>query len=292
VARNTSFSLDDVFVLQLKPAGGVTRIDSAGIAHPFADVPAVDLLNGIAFDTTGAFGYRLLVTGVHAHHGTVVALDGSGQVTVITAQAPTIEGGVAVAPSTFGKFAGDLIAPDELSGNVYAIAPDGSSNLVATPALPHGGDVGVEAAGFIPDIDLGRTTTYFADRATPGNLHPGTDNLLALNGAELARAGAAAGDLLVGTEGGAGLVDVRCDLTACRMTPIIADNGTSHGEGHIVVAMGAPSAAFGEPPAVVRSSTPPTTAASIARSVGVVLIVVLALALALPLTMRRRRRPA
>jgi hypothetical protein len=287
VAGHTTFHADDVFVLQLKPAGGVIRIDSAGIAHPFANVAAVDLLNGIAFDATGAFGHRLLVTGAHAHHSTVAAIDGGGQVTVITTQAPTVEGGLAVAPSTFGKFAGDLIAPDELSGKVYAIAPDGSSKVVATPALAHGGDVGVEAAGFIPDIELARATVYFADRATPGNPHPGTDNLLALDGAELARAGGEAGDLLVATEGGAGLVAVRCDLTLCRVTSIIADNGTSHGEGHILVTMGAASAAFGPAPAAVRSSTPPTPTALVVGSIAAGLILVLTIALAV--TVRRRR---
>jgi hypothetical protein len=286
VASHTNFRLDEVFVLQLKPTGGILRIDSAGIAHPFANIAAVDLMNGITFDQTGAFGYRLLVTGSHSHHTTIAAIDGDGQVTVITAQAPTVEGGLAVAPSTFGKFAGDLIAPDELSGRIYAIAPDGSSQLVATPDLAHGGDVGVEAAGFIPDLKLAGATVYFADRATPGNLHPGTDNLLALNGAELARAGGAAGDLLVGTEGGAGLAAVRCDLTSCRVTTIIADNGTSHGEGHIVVAMGTASTAFGPAPAAVRSSTPPTPVALVVGSVAAGLIVVLAIALAV--TMRRR----
>ena len=287
VAGHTTFLVDDVFVLELKPAGGVIRIDSAGIAHPFANVDAVDLLNGIAFDGTGAFGYRLLVTGVRAHHSTVVAIDGGGEVTVMTAQAPTVEGGLAVAPSTFGRFAGDLIAPDELSGKIYAIAPNGGSQLVATPALAHGGDVGVEAAGFIPDIDLARATVYFADRGTPGNLHPGTDNLLALKGSELARAGGAAGDLLVGSEGGAGLVAVRCDLTVCRVTSIIADNGTSHGEGHIVVAVGTTSAAFGPAPAAVRSSTSPAPATLVVGSVAVGLIVMLTLALAV--AMRRRK---
>ena len=286
-AEHTTFRTDDVFVLQLRPIGGVIRIDSAGIAHPFANIGAVDLLNGIAFDATGAFGYRLLVTGVHAHHSTVAVIDGSGQVTVITAQAPTVEGGLAVAPTTFGKFAGDLIAPDELSGRVYAIAPDGSSHLVAAPALAHGGDVGVEATGFIPDIQLARATVYFADRATPGNLHPGTDNLLAVGGTELARAGAAAGDLLVGTEGGGGLVAVRCDLTSCRVTSIIADNGTSHGEGHIVVAVGPPSAAFGPAPAAVRSSMPPIPATLVVGSVAAGFLVVLTIALVV--TMRHRR---
>jgi len=108
-----------------------------------------------------------------------------------------------------------------------------------------------------------------------------------LSGAELARAGGAAGDLLVGTEGGAGLVDVRCDHTSCRVTSIIADNGTSHGEGHIVVAMGTASAAFGPAPAAVRSPKPPTPAALVVGSVAAGLIVVLVLAIAV--ATRRRR---
>jgi hypothetical protein len=280
VASHSTFRLDDVFVLQLKPPGGILRIDSAGVAHPFANIPAVDLMNGITFDQTGAFGYRLLVSGAHAHHSTIAAIDGDGRVSVITTTAPSVEGGLAVAPSTFGRFAGDLVAPDELSGNLYAIAPDGTSQLLASPDLAHGGDVGVEAAGFIPDLDLANATVYFADRATPGNPHPGTDNLLALDGAELARLGIAPGDLLIGTEGGAGLVAVRCDLTSCKVTPIIADNGTSHGEGHIVVAMGTPSTAFRPAPAAVRTSAPPIPAALFIGLVAAGLIVVLTIALA------------
>jgi len=287
VAGHTTFRLDEVFVLQLKPTGGISRIDTAGIAHPFANIPGVDLMNGITFDETGAFGNRLLVTGTRAGHTTVAAIDGDGQVIVITARAPIVEGGLAVAPATFGKFAGDLIGPDELSGKVYAIAPDGTSRLVATPDLAHGGDVGVEAAGFVPDLDLAKATIYFADRATPGNAHPGTDNLLALNGTELARAGGTPGDLLLGTEGGAGLVAVRCDLASCRVTPIIADDGTSHGEGHIVVAMGASSAAFRPAPAAVRTSASPIPAALVLGLVAAGLIVMLTIAFAV--TARRRR---
>jgi len=100
-------------------------------------------------------------------------------------------------------------------------------------------------------------------------------------------AGGAPGDLLVGTEGGAGLVAVRCDLIACRVTSIILDNGTSHGEGHIVVAMGAPSAAFRPAPAAVRTSAAPIPAALVIGLTAAGLIVVLTIALAV--TARRRR---
>jgi len=288
VAGHTSFQTDDLFVLQLKPAGGILRIDSAGVAHQFASVAAVDSLNGIAFDETGAFGYRLLVTGPHAHHTTVAAIDGDGNVSVITTTGPVVEGGLAVAPSTFGKFAGDLIAPDELTGIIYAIAPDGAAPMVAAPDMARGGDTGVESAGFVPQVDVASAMVYLADRGTPGNPHPGTDNLLALSGAELARGGVEAGDLLVGTEGGAGLVGVRCNLTSCLATTVIADNGTSHGEGHIVVTVESGGSPFPPAPAAVRSSTPPTPLALVVGSVAAGLIVLLALALAV-VTMRRRR---
>ncbi|HWX97369.1 MAG TPA: hypothetical protein VNZ01_11020, partial [Solirubrobacteraceae bacterium] len=91
----------------------------------------------------------------------------------------------------------------------------------------------------------------------------------------------------IGTEGGAGLVAVRCDLTSCKVTPIIADNGTSHGEGHIVVAMGTASTAFRPAPAAVRASAPPIPAALFIGLVAAGLIVVLTIALAV--TARRRR---
>jgi len=242
---HADFGPGDVFVLQLKPAGGILQIDSAGVARPFANVRGVDSLNGITFDGTGAFGYRLLVTGPHAHRTTVAAIDHTGAVNVITNQAPTVEGGIAVAPSGFGLFARDLIAPDELSGTIYAIAPDGSTPVVTRPNLARGGDVGVEGAGFIPQVDDPSTlTAYFADRGTPGNPHPGSDNLLAVPGSELVREGALPGDLLVATEGGAALVDVRCGVSSCAVRTVLPDNAVSHGEGHLLVVANAPAPTF------------------------------------------------
>jgi hypothetical protein len=272
-AGRTTFQPDNVFVLQLKPAGGILRIDAEGIAHQFANVDGVDSLNGITFDQSGAFGYQLLVTGPHAHHTTVAAIDGDGRVSVITRQAPTVEGGIAVAPAGFGKFSGDLIAPDELSGNVYAIAPVGTATVVARPALARGGDIGVEAVGFIPDADLTTLTVYFADRGTPGNPHPGSDNLLALVGADLARSAAKPGDLLVATEGGAGLVAVGCDMTSCQMSTLVGDNGISHGEGHILVVAGRPGDAFRRAPSAVRSDAPVTPPAVVAALIVSALVV-------------------
>lgn len=107
-------------------------------------VTGVDSLNGIAFDTTGKFGFRLLASGPSAGKTAVVAIDCNGKVQFITRAAPVLEGGLAVAPRGFGSFGGDLIAPDELSGKIYAIAPDGTVSVVAMSRLPAGQDTGVE----------------------------------------------------------------------------------------------------------------------------------------------------
>ena len=61
-----------------------------------------------------------------------------------------MEGGLVVAPTGFGSFAGDLIGPDELSGDLIAVRPDGSSAVIARSGLPTGGDIGVESLGFVP----------------------------------------------------------------------------------------------------------------------------------------------
>ena len=51
----------DLLILDLGSPAGVTRVDAAGRASRFATIASVDSLFGIAFDTTGRFGYALLV---------------------------------------------------------------------------------------------------------------------------------------------------------------------------------------------------------------------------------------
>jgi hypothetical protein len=141
-----------------------------------------------------------------------------------------MEGGVSVAPATFGRFAGDLIAPDENSGSVYAVDPAGRVVTLARSGQPAGGDIGVESAGFVPP---GATAAYLADRFSAGNRHPGDDAILRLSAADLARAGIRGGDLLVATEGGARTIDVRC-AAACTVRYVAAGPAIAHPEGHIV----------------------------------------------------------
>lgn len=227
------FGTDTVYALRLVNGRGVTAISRQGRPRRFARLPTNGLESGIAFDTTGRFGHRLLVTATAHSRTTVFAIDCRGAVTTLTNHAPRVEGGIVVAPATFGRFAGDLIAPDEYSGRIYAIAPSGRSQLVAQSGLPHGPDTGVESAGFVPKpVGGAGWNALLADRLTPGNAHPGDDVILRLSAASMASAGVRPGDLLVAGEGGAHTDAITCS-SSCRVRQVADGPAVAHAEGHI-----------------------------------------------------------
>jgi hypothetical protein len=211
----------------------VVAITHNGHARRFVDLGGAGLLNGIAFDSTGRFGHRLLVTAGQSDRTTVFAVDCRGRARTITRVAPTVEGGVVVAPRSFGTFGGDLIAPDELSGRLVAIAPSGRTRVVASSGIAHGRDIGVESSGFVPRGFGPGWSAYLADRGAQRNPHPGNNAILSLGSRALLRAGVRPGDLLVAGEGGARTVAVRC-RTRCSVTRVADGPATTHAEGHIV----------------------------------------------------------
>jgi hypothetical protein len=231
-----SWNADELLILDLTSPPGIARVDSGGHTTRFASLSGVDTLGGIALDTTGRFGHRLLVTGTHnGNQTTVFAVDCQGASTTLTTSAPQVEGGIAVAPPSFGQFAGDLIAPDENTGQVWAVDPSGAVSLVAIPSLPTGGDTGVESAGFVPPgFSGGSGSAYLADRGTPNNPFPGTDSLLRISPDALAAAGVEDGDLLLATEGNGTTVAIRCGDT-CRVFSAAQGTSGGHIEGHLVV---------------------------------------------------------
>src|SRR5215467_13737965 len=247
------FAPDEAFVLRLHQPFGVTRVSTSGIAQPFAAIAGTESLNGIAFDTTGRFDHRLLVSGPVHGRTAIVAIDCHGAANVITAAAPVLEGGLAVAPSGFGSFAGALLAPDELSGRIYAIDPDGGVRTVADAGLPTGGDIGVESVGFVPSGFKRGGKVYYSDRATANNPHPGTDNLLRLDAQAIARLGVQDGDLLAATEGGATMIAVHCGAS-CSVTLIVDTATNAHGEGHLLAVADSPRP--GPAPASFSASLP------------------------------------
>ena len=227
-----SFVGGTAFAIQPGTRPAVIMISPQGRARRFASLPAGHALSGIAFDATGRFGHRLLVTAESGGRTTVFGLGCDGRVSTVAAGGPPAEGGIVVAPASFGKFGGYLIAPNETSGRVYAVSPAGQFVTLVRSGLPAGGDIGVESAGFAPP---GAIAAYLADRFSPGNRHPGDDAILRLSAAGLARAGIRAGDLVVATEGGARTIDVRCAAT-CAVRYVAAGPAIAHGEGHITFA--------------------------------------------------------
>src|SRR5580765_1453886 len=126
-----SFRRDDVFALRPGAAPAVVRVDTAGRSSLFASLPAGAFPSGIAIDRVGSFGFRLLVTATASGKTTLHAFDCRGRDRVVTASAPSVEGGLAVAPRTFGRYAGRLIAAGEHSGRIYAFGPRGRTRVLA-----------------------------------------------------------------------------------------------------------------------------------------------------------------
>jgi hypothetical protein len=233
-----SFGSGMIFALRPGSHPGVIGIGTDGRARHFVRLPAGAAPNGITFDTTGRFGHRLLVTARDHGATTVLAIDCAGGIRTITSHAPAMEGGITVAPASFGRYGGELVAPNETSGRVFAIAPDGTVATLAESGLPHGGDIGVESAGFVPPGFGASDAAYLADRYSKGNRHPGTNSILRLPGSELIKAGVRPGDLLVATEGGARTIVVSC-TTSCTVRYVAAGFAVSHAEGHIAFTGGA-----------------------------------------------------
>jgi hypothetical protein len=235
-----SWHADDLFILDLTSPPGIARVDSSGQSSRFATLGGVDTLGGITMDTVGTFGYRLLVTGTHdGNQTTVFSIDCNALTSILTTAAPLVEGGLAVAPPTFGRFAGALIASDENSGQVWAIDAAGRVLPVTLPNLATGGDTGVESEGFVPpgfvSTSGGKPAfAYLSDRGTPDNPFPGTDSLLRLSSTALAAAGVQDGDLLVATEGNGTTVAIRCADT-CQSFPVAQGPPGGHIEGHLLL---------------------------------------------------------
>ena len=231
------FARDDVFALDYTAPPGVRRISARGAASQLAVIPGVTTLTGIALDTVGRFGHRLLVMGLSGPGKTrVSAVDCRGRVTSIGVVDIELEGGMMVAPRGFGLFGGQLLAASEAEGQIFAISPHGLLSTVAPSGLDAGPDIGVQGVGFVPA--KGTPTAYLADRGGQSAPHAGTDSVLRLGAAALSAAGVRPGDLLVATEGGANVVDVRC-ADRCTVARIATGPAIAHGEGHVLILAGA-----------------------------------------------------
>lgn len=230
-----SFADDELYAIEPSADPGVIAVNAEGTARRAADLPLGLMPNGIAFDDVGRFGYRLLVTASHNGETTLFAVDCHGTVATINSHLPRVEGGLSVAPASFGRFGGWLVAPDENSGRIVAIDPHGKAEVLAKSGIPSGGDIGVESTGFVPSRFGPGDAAYLSDRVSKGSPTSGTNSILRLTGVALLGAGVRPGDLLVASEGGADTVVVHCAAT-CSVRHVAVGPISSHGEGHIVFA--------------------------------------------------------
>jgi hypothetical protein len=180
----------------------------------------------------GSFGGRLLVSVIIGNATSLYALDCRGRARIVSSGQPRVEGGMAVAPRTFGRFAGWLVAPDEGSGKIFGFHPRGRVRLVAESGLPAGGDIGVESIGFVPRGFDRRGSAYMSDLGAPSSPTTGNDSVLRMRGADLVRNGVRPGDMVVATEAAARTIVVRCGRR-CRVRSIGQGPDNAHGEGHI-----------------------------------------------------------
>lgn len=241
-----SFPSPALYLLKTAAPPTVLLVDLvSGASRTFVPVPGVDTLSGIAFDRFGRFGNRLLVIGPHAGRTVVDAIDCNGKVSTVTDSAPTMEGGMEVAPPSFGAYGGDLIVPDEYSGDIIAVTPEGTTQVVARNGLATGTDIGAESAGFVPAGFLKGGAAYVADRATANNAHAGTDTILRLTSAQLQAEGVTEGDLLVASEGGGGTVVVHCapDGSCSNVRSLGQATSAAHIEGHLLAVADNPGSA-------------------------------------------------
>jgi hypothetical protein len=235
-----SFERDDAYVLDAGSTPGVFRVQASGQASRFVDFSSGVFPSGIAFDRFGRFGYRLLVTGTSGNNNatTLYAIDCLGDVTVIAQDGPQVEGGIVVAPPSFGRFGGKLIAADEVTGRIYAFGRDGTVQTVAYSGLPAGGDTGVESLGFVPTRTGRGAAVYFSDpRSVPGAPTQGDDSLLVLRGQDLTNAAVHGGELLAATEAGGTTIAVACTIT-CTVRRVANGLPATHGEGHLTFGVG------------------------------------------------------
>ncbi|HVC99821.1 MAG TPA: hypothetical protein VNG93_01575 [Candidatus Dormibacteraeota bacterium] len=231
-----TFPASTAYILQSKPTAVIAVDLGTGRRLVLAPIAGVDKLNGIAFDRSGRFGNRLLVTGPRGSSAVVLALDCRGRTKVVTTSAPRLEGGLAVAPPSFGVFGGDLIGVDEFSGKVIAIRAEGTSEVVAS-GLPAGSDLGPDSAAFLPPGFNSGGEAYLADYDVGSGAHPGNGVVLRLYASALASAGVAEGDLLVADEGGGGTYAIHCAAGGdCSKGRLIGQAAAlSHVEGHLVL---------------------------------------------------------
>jgi hypothetical protein len=218
-----------VYVLDASSTPGLVRVPRAGTASRVIDFPQGEFPSGITWDATGRFAHRLLVTTIVKETTTLYAIDCRGKPTVLRRGGPRVEGGIVVAPASFPRFGGRLIAANEVNGTIYAYDARGRSAVIAKPRVRAGPDLGIEALGFSPGP---AAAAFLSDLGAPQSPTKGSDSLLSL-APSLPR-----GSLIAVAEGGATTVVIACkrQTTRCTARKVADGPAETHAEGHVAFA--------------------------------------------------------
>jgi hypothetical protein len=167
------------------PDNVIYRIDASGKVNVLARLPDTHVSDGaLAFDTVGAFGFRLLAatgrSGMATDGGTVYAVAASGAVKRIGAYSSSTKGGadeMIVAPPGFGTGAGQVVLTVDAGprgalvlmdarGRTREIAtlPDGPNPIVAVPATTGHGKLAARRGLYVTDTNS--TNVFFAPAAS------------------------------------------------------------------------------------------------------------------------------
>ena len=235
------FGAGEVFALDASTSPpAVVAVDATGQGMRFAELAQFERLTGIAFDTTGRFGNRLLVAGRRGDRTGIVALDCRGQASSVTEDAPHLDGGIAVAPERFGDFGGDLIGVEEGTGEVVFVRADATSGVVVATGLPTGPEVGPRSLGFVPEgFNRRGGSAFVADAGAGASSRPRSGGLRRLSSEGLAPIGIDDNDLLVAGGVGGPTVVVRC-REGCRVLPLGRTPGGDV-QGRIAVVLDPPA---------------------------------------------------
>ena len=106
----------------------------------FASVPDGATVRQILFDPGSSFGGAMLVTTTLGH---VYSFDAAGNATLIASTGEDTEG-MDIAPSSWGKYAGDLLTTSEGSGFIRAITPGGAITVISSAPV-------AETVSVVPD---------------------------------------------------------------------------------------------------------------------------------------------
>jgi hypothetical protein len=195
---NAGFAPRDIYITQgneiykfVPPAGPITlftSLPSCGNDH-----------TGITFDHVGTFGNKMITS---CENGTIWTVDGAGAPSLVATLPINIENeGPAVAPSTFGTYAGQILTTND-NDAVNAIRNDG---FVTLNAFFIGAGTGPESVQVIPQTlctFCSNGTFFQAVESGTGGSFPGLYEYFPIDFSGLG------GDILVPCEGNSQIVRI------------------------------------------------------------------------------------